>query len=91
MSRLVEIEQDTQEFDFDDIVSFNHQGSRLEGSIVRVYNTRTVYHVLVDGKRYSVEVGVDDISSLAAQRRNSPKIETYKVYRDCMRLYEIEW
>jgi hypothetical protein len=44
-----------EEFDIGDRVEFDAPwGGRLTGEVVRVYNTRTVYHVMVDGSRYEV-------------------------------------
>lgn len=52
MSRVINVRD---EFDIGDIVSFDHENKRLLGKIVRVYNTRDVYHVLVDGIRYEID------------------------------------
>lgn len=55
MSDLVPIwEYPSQEFSIGDRVSFLYDCERLEGEVVRVYNTRENYHVEVDGVRYSV-------------------------------------
>jgi len=43
-----------------DKVSFYHDGERLFGEVVRVYNSRHLFHVMVDGSRYEVDTG-DDI------------------------------
>lgn len=48
------------EFSLGDTVSFKNGGERLVGKVVRVYSTRLVYHVEVDGERYEVEVPHDD-------------------------------
>ena len=42
------------QFDIGNKVSFDHNGKRLTGAIVRVYNTRDLYHVDVNGQRYQV-------------------------------------
>lgn len=47
-------------FELGEIVSFNYEGERLIGRVVRVYNSRLFYHVEVDGARYEVEVPDDD-------------------------------
>lgn len=43
-----------------DKVSFDHEGERLIGEIARIYASRTLFHVEVNGERYSVDVD-DDI------------------------------
>lgn len=50
------------EFDLDDPVSFDHEGARLKGVIVRVYNTRDAFHVAVNenGVVVRYEVSLDD-------------------------------
>lgn len=48
------------DFDLGDTVSFDHEGERLTGKVVRVYSTRLLYHVEVDGNRYAVEVPDDN-------------------------------
>jgi hypothetical protein len=48
------------EFSLGDTVSFDHDGDRLTGKVVRVYNSRLVYHVEVNGERYEVEVPDDN-------------------------------
>lgn len=48
------------EFALGDRVSFDHNGERLTGKVVRVYNTRLTYHVEVNGQRYEVNVGEDN-------------------------------
>lgn len=62
MSRLVpRHEYDDGSFELGDRVSFNGPyGERMTGIVVRVYNSRTVYHVEVDGERYSVRTDNDD-------------------------------
>lgn len=49
------------DFEMNARVSFLHEGERLEGEVVRIYNTRLFYHVLVDGRRYEVDVSTDDM------------------------------
>ena len=60
MSQLLDrSEYDDGSFELGDRVSFLHPGStdyRLTGTVVRVYNSRLVYHVEVDGERYSVRI-----------------------------------
>jgi hypothetical protein len=58
MSRLVDRhEYDDGTFELGDRVSFvGPYGERLYGEVVRVYNTRVLYHVEVDGQRYEVRV-----------------------------------
>lgn len=48
------------EFSLGETVSFDHDRERLTGTVVRVYSTRLLYHVEVDGKRYEVEVPDDN-------------------------------
>jgi len=51
------------QFNLGDKVSFDYHGTRLTGTVVRVYNTGLLYHVEVDGERagrYEVEVPDDD-------------------------------
>lgn len=43
-----------EDFDIGDLVSFDHDGKRLVGEVVRVYNTRELYHVAANGERYEV-------------------------------------
>jgi hypothetical protein len=50
-----------RDFELSERVSFLHNGVRLYGEVARVYNTRTCYHVEVDGRRYFVEAGPDDM------------------------------
>lgn len=59
MSKKLEDFNDT-DFMIGEIVSFDHRGVRLKGTVVRAYNSRLIYHVQVNGDRYEVEVGVDD-------------------------------
>jgi ribosomal protein L21E len=59
MSRQIP-NNDDDDFDLGDIVSFDHDGERLTGEVVRVYNTRTLYHVEVNDKRYEVEIPGDN-------------------------------
>ena len=62
MSRVVDrSEYDDGTFELGDRVSFMHKGERLCGIVARVYNTRTLYHVSVQGKRYEVEPGADEM------------------------------
>ena len=62
MSRVLENNCST-EFKLGEIISFNHHGHRLTGRVVRVYNTRLIYHVEVDNQRYEVIVPDDDPQS----------------------------
>jgi len=56
VSRRVDDDEFENHFDFGDIVEFDGpDGERLQGEVVRVYNTRTRYHLLVDGERYDVD------------------------------------
>jgi hypothetical protein len=48
------------EFELGEMVSFDYEGERLTGRIVRVYSTRLDYHVEVDGNRYEVSVPDDN-------------------------------
>lgn len=41
-------------------VTFDHQDRRLTGQVVRVYNSRQIYHVDVNGVRYEVSVDEDN-------------------------------
>ena len=63
MSDLVDRSEYSEAADFilGESVSFLHGGARLYGEIVRIYNTRTVYHVEVEGRRYSVSPRDDDM------------------------------
>lgn len=55
-------EYDDGSFALGDRVSFNGPyGGRLTGEVVRVYNSRIVYHVEVDGERYQVRTDSDDM------------------------------
>ena len=49
-------ERHNTEFELGEMVAFDHAGDRLTGKVVRVYNTRLVYHVEVDGSLYEVQV-----------------------------------
>lgn len=61
MSRLIgNSRHDGTDFILGDTVSFTHEGHRLVGIVVRVYNSRTLYHIEVDGDRYEVAVPNDD-------------------------------
>jgi hypothetical protein len=59
--RLSPSEYGEPDFELGEEVSFYYRGSRLYGKIVRVYNTRTLYHVEVDGDRYQVEPHADQM------------------------------
>lgn len=59
--RLDPDEYGEPDFEMGESVSFFHKGSRLYGKIVRVYNSRLLYHVEVDGERYEVEPGTDQM------------------------------
>lgn len=49
------------EFALGDYIVFDHAGDRLVGRVVRVYNSRLVYHVELDrGERYEVCVPEDN-------------------------------
>ena len=49
-------------FEIGDTVSFlDPDGDRITGEIVRIYNTRTLLHVIADGVRYSVDVVGDKV------------------------------
>jgi hypothetical protein len=57
MSQLLNrSDYESSDFELGDIVEFDspYGGGRLRGEVVRVYNSRNVYHVEVDGERYSV-------------------------------------
>ena len=60
MSRIVSDYDNDCCFNLGDMVSFDSDGERLTGKVVRVYNTRLLYHVEVDGRRYEVSVPDDD-------------------------------
>lgn len=48
-------------FELGDTISFDYDEMRLTGTVVvRVYNTRLLYHVEVNGHRYEVEVPTDN-------------------------------
>jgi hypothetical protein len=53
-------EYTSTEFALGDRVSFDHEGDRLTGEVVRVYNARLAYHVEVESKRYEVAVPEDN-------------------------------
>lgn len=59
MSRYLGEDYST-EFSLGETVSFDNDGDRLTGKVVRVYSTRLLYHVEVDGERYEVEVPDDN-------------------------------
>lgn len=54
-------EYEADEYELGEQVSFLHEGSRLRGTVARVYNTRDLYHVEVDGQRYLVEPRADEM------------------------------
>lgn len=58
MSRLLNsADYDPREFEIGDIIEFDapFDGGRRTGEVVRVYNSRTVYHAVGrDGYRYEV-------------------------------------
>lgn len=60
MSRLISCDF-PREFELGEQVSFDHEGLRLTGEVVRVYNTREWYHVEVAGQRYEVNAREDDM------------------------------
>jgi len=64
MSKL--LDYCTTTFDMGERVSFNHDGVRLSGIVVRVYNTRDLYHVEVDGQRYEVDPRDDGMRRAAS-------------------------
>ena len=55
MSRIVS-EHEPTEFRMGDIIEFDapYGDHRMRGEIVRIYNTRTVYHAMVGDTRYEV-------------------------------------
>jgi hypothetical protein len=62
MSRMLDRGDYCQgDFELGERVSFMHGGERLYGEIARVYNTRTLYHVEVDGRRYEAQPGADNM------------------------------
>lgn len=61
MSRMIESPPGGMVFDLGEEVTFLHQGERLQGKVVRVYNTRDVYHVEVAGQRYLACPEEDDM------------------------------
>lgn len=68
MSRVLDrSEYDPGDFDLGERVAFNHEGVRLSGIVVRVYNTRDLYHVEVHGRRYLVRPRDDEM------RRHQPQ------------------
>jgi hypothetical protein len=63
MSRRLDVsawQPSSTDFSLGDIVAFDYAGTRLVGEVVRVYNTRTLFHVSVRGIRYEVEVPGDN-------------------------------
>lgn len=62
MSRIADRSSYSTDFQLGDRVSFDGPyGGRLTGEVVRVYNTRTRYHVEVDGTRYDVDYPADNL------------------------------
>lgn len=59
MSRYIGKENST-EFSLGECVSFDYEGQRLTGKVVRVYASRLLYHIEVNGDRYEVEVPDDN-------------------------------
>lgn len=57
MSKLIE----NNNFNLNDYVSFDYNGSRLFGTVVRVYNTQDFFHVQVGAKRYEVNINCDEL------------------------------
>lgn len=52
-----------REFELGDMVWFDSpDGDRMYGEVVRVYNTRTRYHVEVKGQRFDVNYPEDNMS-----------------------------
>ncbi len=66
MSRsLSSFEYPDDDFELGDIVEFDAPyGGRLTGDVVRVYNTRSHYHVEVDGSRYEVSRRDDNMQKV---------------------------
>lgn len=54
VSRKLDYDAENADFKLGDTVTFDHEGIRLTGEVVRVYNTRLLYHVLVNCVRYLV-------------------------------------
>lgn len=44
-----------EEFELHDAVTFTLEGKRVTGVVVRVYNSRDLYHVSVGNERYQVD------------------------------------
>lgn len=62
MSRVLDWgDYETGDFELGETVTFMHAGERLYGKVVRVYNTRSLYHVEHNGRRYEVEPSTDDM------------------------------
>ncbi len=56
------------DFELGETVAFDHNGDRLIGKVVRVYNTRLVYHIEVEGRRYyEVEVPDDNLKRVGVE------------------------
>ena len=69
MSRMIDSPPERMEFDLGEEVTFLHQGERLRGKVVRVYNTRDVYHVEVAGQRYLACPEEDDMRRTLLDRQ----------------------
>lgn len=69
MSRKLDsLDYPMETYELEDIVAFNGpDDTRLIGEIVRVYNSRDDYHVLVDGERYSVNIHSDNVKKVSDQ------------------------
>lgn len=62
MSRAVSNSEYSRDFELGDTVEFDGPyGERMTGEVARVYNTRTLYHVEVNGERYEVEYPGDNM------------------------------
>lgn len=59
--RLDPSEYGEPDFEIGEKVSFLHRGSRYYGTVVRVYNTRSLYHVEADGERFQVDPHADEM------------------------------
>jgi hypothetical protein len=53
-----------EDYDLGDKVSFLHEGQRLVGIVVRVYNARDDYHVEVEGVRNQVNRHCDEMRKI---------------------------
>lgn len=57
-----------EEFEMNDLVEFDGPGGgRLRGEIARIYNSRQLFHVEVDGERYTVERDGDNMKKVKAR------------------------